>query len=386
LRGRVFAFPFWAGKLISEIIEFSSVVADIYDAAIEPALWQQALASICAYVRGSSAVLFWHDAANERSEALHLFNENPEYTRLYFEKYLPMNPMFPAAAFVDVGVVVATDDIMPYKEFVETRFYKEWVEPQGIVDALAVNFEKGVTRTSLINIRTDVAVDEAMRQRMGLLVPHLQRAVAIGRLFDQGRAAAAAQAALTETLDHVEAAVVLVGADGAISFANDPARQMLDDATLIRQQGDRLQAAAPEADRIFRDIFAAATKGDASIGVRGVAVPLTSSSEERWFAHVLPLTSGRRQEAGQTNAAVAAVFIRQSAPNAPPPLEAIAKLYKLTASEVRVLEAMLRVNGVKAIADMLGIVPGTVKTHLHNVFRKTGTRRQAELVKLVAGL
>jgi DNA-binding NarL/FixJ family response regulator len=80
------------------------------------------------------------------------------------------------------------------------------------------------------------------------------------------------------------------------------------------------------------------------------------------------------------------VFIRKSAPNAPPPLEAIAKLYKLTAGEVRVLEAMLRVNGVQAIADTLGIVPGTVETHLHNVFRKTGTRRQAELVKLVAGL
>ncbi len=27
------------------------------------------------------------------------------YTKLYFEKYLPMNPMFPAATFVDVGVV-----------------------------------------------------------------------------------------------------------------------------------------------------------------------------------------------------------------------------------------------------------------------------------------
>jgi DNA-binding CsgD family transcriptional regulator len=372
--------------LVSELIEFSSVIADIYDAAIEPALWQQALASICAYVRGSSAVLFWHDAVNERSEALHLFNENPEYTRRYFEKYLPMNPMCPAAAFVDVGVVVATDDIMPYEEFVETRFYKEWVEPQGIVDALAVNFEKGVTRTSLINIRTEVAVDEDMRRRMGLLVPHLQRAVAIGRLFDQGRGAQAAQAALTETLDHVEAAVILVGADGAISFANDPATHMLDDATLIRRHGDALQAAAPEADRIFRDIFTAAAKGDASIGVRGVAVPLTGSSDERWFAHVLPLTSGRRQEAGQASAAVAAVFIRKSAPNAPPPLEAIAELYKFTAGEVRVLEAMLRVNGVQAIADMLGVAPGTVKTHLHNVFRKTGTKRQADLVKLVAGL
>jgi DNA-binding CsgD family transcriptional regulator len=243
-----------------------------------------------------------------------------------------------------------------------------------------------VTRVSLVNIRTEVAIDETMRERTASLVPHLQRAVAIGRLFDQGRDAQAAQAALTETLDHVEAAVILVGADGAISFANDPAKRMLDDATLIRRHGDALQAAAPEADRIFRDVFAAAAKGDASIGVRGVAVPLTGSSEARWLAHVLPLTSGRRQEAGQASAAVAAVFIRQSAPNAPPPLEAIAKLYKLTAGEVRVLEAMLRVSGVRAIAALLGVAPGTVKTHLHNLFRKTGTKRQTDLVKLIAGV
>src|ERR1700748_1730201 len=104
----------------------------------------------------------------------------------------------------------------------------------------------------------------------------------------------------------------------------------------------------------FRDIFASAAKGDASLGVRGVAVPLAGSSEERWFAHVLPLTSGRRQEAGQANHAVAAVFIRNTVPNAPPPLEAIAKLYKLTAGEIRVLDAVLRVNGVRAIAEALG--------------------------------
>ena len=49
------------------------------------------------------------------------------------------------------------------------------------------------------------------------------------------------------------------------------------------------------------------------------------------------------------------MFIRNSAPNAPPPLEAIAKLYRLTASEVRVLDAMLKINGVKTMAETLGI-------------------------------
>ena len=74
---------------------------------------------------------------------LHLFNDLPEYTNLYFEKYLPMNPMFPAATFLEEGAVVTGDDIMPRSEFVETRFYKEWVRPQGMEDAISVTLEKG---------------------------------------------------------------------------------------------------------------------------------------------------------------------------------------------------------------------------------------------------
>jgi DNA-binding CsgD family transcriptional regulator len=373
----------WRRKLVSELIEFSAVVGEIYDAAIDPALWQQALASICAYVGGTSAVLFWHDTATERAEALHLFNEIPQYTKSYFEKYLPMNPMFPAAAFIDIGIVSSTDDIMPYPEFVETRFYKEWVEPQGIADALAVNLEKGPTRASLINIRTEMIVSEEMRHRMALLVPHLQRAVVIGGLFDQSKAI---EGALTETLDHVEAAVFLVGPEGAIAFSNDPAKAMLRDGHLVREHDNALRAAAPKADRILRDIFASADKGDTSVGIRGVGVPLTDTSQEQWFAHVLPLTAGNRKQAGLAYGAVAAVFIRKTAPDAPPPIESIAKLYKLTASEIRVLDAVLKVSGIKAMADMLGVSQATVRTHLHNVFRKTGTGRQSELVKLVAGI
>jgi DNA-binding NarL/FixJ family response regulator len=372
----------------SELIELSAVIGDIYDAAVEPALWQQALASICAYVGGSSAVLFWHDAAKQQAQVLHLFNEDPLYTRLYFEKYLPMNPLFPAASFLATGAVHGATDIIPQAELEQTRFYREWLEPQGIVDSLAVNLEKGVARSSFFSVRTDAAygmADEAMRQRLAALVPHLQRAVAVGRLLDQGKTAGHAVSTLSETLDHVEAAVFLVGADGAITFINDPAKTMLEQATLVQVRNNELRVIASDADQILRDVIASAAKGDASLGTRGVAVPLTDNATNQWFAHVLPLTSGRRQEAGEANTAVAAVFIRNTAPNAPPPLEAIAKLYKLTAGEARVLDAVLKVRGVKAMADRLGLSQATVKTHLHNVFRKTGTSRQGDLMKLVAG-
>jgi DNA-binding CsgD family transcriptional regulator len=251
-----------------------------------------------------------------------------------------------------------------------------------MVSALSVNLEKGISRSSMFNVRLHVPPTDEMRRRLGMLVPHLQRAVAIGRLFDQSKAAAQA---LTETLDHIEAAVFLVDANAGITFANDTAKKMLGAAALVRKEGNALRAVAPDANRMLLSIFVSAEKGDASVGVRGVAVPLTDALEERWFAHVLPLTSGRRQQTGNSYAAVAAVFIRKTPPNALPPLEGIAKLYKLTASEVRVFDAVLKVSGVRAIADLLGLSQATVKTHLHNVFRKTKTKRQSELVKLVAG-
>jgi DNA-binding CsgD family transcriptional regulator/PAS domain-containing protein len=369
----------------SESEELSKVIGDIYDAAIDPSLWKRALGNACLFVGGSSAVLFWHDAATERSEALHLFNEDPHYTKLYFEKYLPMNPVFPAAIFMEPGVVHTTNDIIPQAELIKTRFYREWIEPQGIVDAIAVNLEKGTMRSSLLNIRMDASygiADEAARHRTRLLVPHFQRAVAIGRLFDQSKTA---ELALMETLDHIEAGVFLVGAHGRIVFANAPARTMLHEGKLLREERRSLAAVIPEANRVLRDIFAAAEKGDASVGAGGVAIPLSASSQDRWFAHVLPMTSGHRQQTGEAYSAIAAVFVRKTSLENPTPLETIAKLYKLTASEIRVLDAVLKVGSVKAMAEMLGISQATVKTHLHNVFRKTKTGRQSDLVKLVAG-
>jgi DNA-binding CsgD family transcriptional regulator len=367
----------------SEAAELSAVIGDIYDAAIDPTLWTQALTSICAYVGGSSAALLWHDSALERSEALHLYNFDPHYLRLYFEKYLPINPMFPAATFVDEGVVVADEDIMPRAELNKTRFYKEWIKPQGTLGALSVNLEKGLLRTSMINVRMTVPLKDEMRRRLGLLVPHLQRSVAISRLFEQSKAT---ERALTETLDHVEAAVVLVNPTAHIVFANDLALKMLDEGSIVKKARNALRAVEPTANRTLEGIIRSSEKGDASVGVRGVAIPLTGKSREPWFAHILPLKSGRRARAASSTAAVAAIFIRRTVPNALSPLEGIAKLYKLSAGELRVLDALLKASGVKAVAELLGLSQATVKTHLHNLFLKTGTKRQSDLVKLVAGL
>ncbi len=84
-------------------------------------------------------------------------------------------------------------------------------------------------------------------------------------------------------------------------------------------------------------------------------------------------------------AAAAVLFVQKAALATRSPPEVIAKTYRLTAMEVRVLLAIVEVGGAPQVAETLGIGEGTVKTHLKRLFEKTGARRQADLVKIFAG-
>ena len=58
--------------------------------------------------------------------------------------------------------------------------------------------------------------------------------------------------------------------------------------------------------------------------------------------------------------------------------------YGLTPAEVRVVQMLLNGCTIERGAQLLGIRPATVKTHLQHVFDKTMARRQVDLIKLIA--
>jgi DNA-binding CsgD family transcriptional regulator len=124
---------------------------------------------------------------------------------------------------------------------------------------------------------------------------------------------------------------------------------------------------------------------DTSLGIKGIAIPLTGKSGERYVGHVLPLTSGARRKAGVAYTAAAALFIRKAALVTSSRPEVISKAFNLTPMELRVLLAIVEVGGVPRVAAALGVADTTIKTHLGRLFEKTGAKRQADLVKLVAG-
>jgi DNA-binding CsgD family transcriptional regulator len=113
-------------------------------------------------------------------------------------------------------------------------------------------------------------------------------------------------------------------------------------------------------------------------------VLLSARAGEPFVAHVLPLMERTRRRTGSAYAAVAAVFVQKASFDLPSSWEIIAKSYKLTPTELRVLFAIVQEGGVPTVSDAMGISVATVRTHLRRLFAKTGTDRQADLVKLVA--
>jgi DNA-binding CsgD family transcriptional regulator len=209
---------------------------------------------------------------------------------------------------------------------------------------------------------------------MALVAPHVRRAVLIGRAIELKTAEAAA---LADTLDGVSAGMFLVAAAGRIVHANASGQALLDERSVLRAGNGKLAAVATDADRELNQTLALAACGDAAIGTKGVAVPLAARDGERYVAHALPLTSGERRRAGAGYAATAALFVRKATLEMPSPPEAIARHYKLTPTELRVLLAVVEVGGVPEVAEALGMGEATVKTHLHRLFAKTETTRQA---------
>jgi DNA-binding CsgD family transcriptional regulator len=361
------------------------LIGGIYDCVLNPESWNDILPRIGAFVGGSAGGLFAHHPASRSGDIYYQFGTDPHYRELYLQKYITLDPMFGTYFVLDVGEVFSSSTIMPHAEFLQSRFYKEWVQPQGWYDNIGVYLDRsseGHSAFALFRNEHEGVADKPARERLRLLVPHLQRAVLIGKLVEFKIAQAATFA---EALDGLSASVLFVDSVGRVTHANSAGRALIAAGDVLRGSNGRLLANDPEVNRTLQDIFLAAGAGDAAVGVKGVAVPLVARDGERHVAHVLPLASGARRTAGLGTAAAAALFVQKAALATSSPPAAIAKTYGLTAMELRVLLAIVEVGGAPEVAETLGIRESTVKTHLGRVYEKTGVRRHADLVKLFAG-
>ena len=370
-----------------DVEQIPSLIGDIYDAALDPSRWTSVLQKTRDVVGGSAAAVFSKDARTKNLNVYyHCGGIDPRYQRLYTEKSEKLDPSTTAHVPGQTEETISIADFMALDDLQETRFYEEWGRPQGLVDFAAAVLDRTATGAILFGVFRQSRhglVDDDTRWRMRQIVPHIRRAMLIGKALECKTAQADAFA---ETLDGLSAGMFLVDQDGRIIHANASGHALLGEGAALYKASDRMRPTDAAAARALKEIVAAASKGDHAAGIKGIAVPFTGRDGEPYAAHVLPLTAGTRRRVQANYSAVAAVFIRKAEIETPSPPEVIAKHYQLTPTELRVLLAIVEIGGVRETSDALGVSESTVKTHLHRVFSKTGTSRQADLVKLVASL
>jgi DNA-binding CsgD family transcriptional regulator len=368
-------------------VEFvSAVIGEIYDASLEPELWPGVLSKAARYTPGITASLFAKDV-NSKSFELHYQSGgiDQHYIHLYRDKYSRIDPLTTMHYFTEVGEPTSVVDLCPYHEFIETRFFKEWAGPQGLVDFVGAAIEKrgtGVAMFGVFRHENHGLVDDAARRRIRLITPHIRRAVAIGRAIDLRSTQAAT---FLTVFDSMSASMFLIDAGGRIVHANASGYAMLAAENVLRADSGRIAPYDAKARQDLREMFDAAAKGDAALGVRGIAFPILARDGENYLAHLLPLTSGARGRTGSSFGAAAILLIQKASPAVPAIPEVIAKTYKLTPAELRILLAIAEIGGVSEVAEAFGVSETTIKFHLKNLFEKTGARRQADLVRLLAG-
>jgi DNA-binding CsgD family transcriptional regulator len=211
------------------------------------------------------------------------------------------------------------------------------------------------------------------------IAPHLQRALEVFVRIATLQARSHAHEAAWELLG---CGVLLLDHSGAVLWSNGKARAMLAVADgLVLRNGILTAALASDAAAL------AATIRDALLARRerglrpGGALRVSRRSRKRALS---VLVSPLRIEHCFVRAPAAVVFVTDPEWQPGPPAEIYRRLYDLTIREAAVAASLVAGAGLAETALELGISIHTARTHLRGLFRKTETRRQGELIALLA--
>jgi DNA-binding CsgD family transcriptional regulator/PAS domain-containing protein len=358
----------------------SDTIGAIYDCALDPQRWSDAIRRIVELCESTAGGMCVHDLKNV--EDVHLFEigYTKEFSQLIQEHY-QQSPFATASTMYEVGNVHTLATICPDDELFESRIYHDVLKPYGILDYIGLNALRTGGRVATLHGSRTIPASRYGQREIGifkLLSPHICRTLAISDALD---IRTLNSEMLEATLDVLLAGVYLVARDGRVVYMNAAAERQIQTGDALRIVNNRLLLSNPQA----REALARATDDTAreelESGGQSLAIP--DSQGAGYVATLLRLDRGSRQSIMAPFAASVVIFVQEPVRVPMMPGEAFAKLYGLTGGELRVLLALCQGLGGKDAADMLGISEPTVRTHLQNIFSKTGTSRQVDVLRLL---
>jgi DNA-binding CsgD family transcriptional regulator/PAS domain-containing protein len=362
--------------------ELSTLIGAIYDCALDPSRWEQTLDELRQAFDGLTAILYLNDLRDQRI----LINRTVGIEPAWLDMINQHTPEISTRLMQDLASFPSLDEPhlmsrhLPPAYVAQSPYIQQCLKPNGVCDI--INYFLMHTPSRFAGF----AIGRHDRQGMfterelelgKLLLPHLRRAVTISNVLDAGTIE---RSRMAELLDAMRCAVLLTDERGTILHANHSAEQMLRDGTLIQRANGTLRAKAPSADAEMRAAIRLAARDEVALGRTGLAICLTEQDPASVLAHVLPMTGGELRAKLQPEAA-ASVFIG-ALPDGQDGAAAMAATYDLTPAETRVLARLLAGSTLAETATSLGVAPATAKTHLDNIFLKTGVTRQADLMRL----
>lgn len=347
-----------------------------YEAAIVPEHWEAACIALAKSVDASTAAIFAIDAHGTHRyvcspnirEGVEFFSKHP----LRFDNIRPTRALerMPSTFCRDI-------ELMTPQEFAEDRVLCEVINRFGnhwVVGAVA---QEPTGHLIMFDIQRKIGSahfsdDEVAR--LNRLKPDLVRSVYLA-----SRLAFSEAKTITNTLSSLGLPAAVLGADGRVMATNEDFESL---APIIRTAArDRLLVSKQPVQKLLTDALARLA-AMVKPTVQSIAAPLQDGCAPL-ILHLLPV---RRAAKDIFSRSLAILVVTGVGTVGPPDMRVLSGLFDLTPAEVKVARALLAGLPSSRIAMENGVVDETIRSQVKSILRKTGTRRQSELVMLLSGI
>ena len=363
---------------------FERILASLYDAMLDDALWPatSALIDEACGMQGNALLVGEGPKDDVRALFLGLYyrgERREDWEREYLDIYHPIDESVQRFRQLPASRLVHTHDLYTAEELKTSPAYQEGLRRFSGQDGLRARLD-GPDSSHYAWVTADpVAPGGWEAPQVALmrgLLPHIRQFVRVRQALTHTEALGAS---VTGLLDNTRTGVVHLDRRGRIVAANDRARDILRRGDGLSDRDGVLRARAPadqaRLERLVADALPAAGAVSGSMLLRRTSVLPQS------VVHVKPV-SLRPPDFGTQRTAVLVLLVEPgNRPRIDPNL--VATTLGLTPAESRIAVWLTEGRTVREIATATGRQESSIHWHLRQIYTKQAISRQADLVRLV---
>lgn len=365
--------------------DLTAVIAEIQESALDPARWRGVLELLAGRVGGHKAILRTFEATPETGGLWVTYGIKQFFLDEYARHYQTRDVWEGGArrkGLLTAGRVLTGDIILPRREFLASEFYRDFLRCDDIHDLLALVLHDGsrppmpMTVLSVFRSHSQPVYGSVECEIAGRCMPHLARAVELNFRSVEMRLRSTLQGV---ALEHFAPAIIYLGRDDTVLHVNPAAGALLDARDGLKVEGGKL-VAAPERDN--EGPQNARPDPDARVTAPSEVSRYVRPSGKLPYVGVRVWLAHDEDEPRDARRPWFALLLHDPAAAADHDFGLVARLYRLTPAESRVLQMLVRYGSAKAIFHHTDLNENTVRGQLKSILRKTGTHAQAELIRL----